>query len=308
MLHEKTLITQEQVIRGTRTEEERTALSLPPEDDKPLLKITSLRVCYRTGKATIDVVDNVDFSIMRGEAFGLAGESGSGKSTVAQTILKLLPANAEIKGGEVIFDGKNILGMSEEEFRREFRWKRIATVPQAAMNALTPVHRIRSQIVEAIVTHEQVDTDQAISRADRLLEMVRIPKDRGRDFPHQFSGGMKQRAVIAMSLACNPSLLIADEPTTGLDVITQAEVLGLLRDLKSKLELSLLFITHDISILPGLCDRVAIMYAGKIVEESSPELLFFYPTHPYTKALLESLPDIEKGNVRRRRGSSCLQQ
>ena len=283
-------------------------MSLPPEDDTPLLKIISLRVCYRAGKATIDAVDNIDFSILRGEAFGLAGESGSGKSTVAQTILKLLPANAEIKSGEVIFDGKNILRMSEEEFRREFRWKRIATVPQAAMNALTPVHRIRSQIVEAIVTHEQVDTDKAISRADRLLEMVAIPKDRARDFPHQFSGGMKQRAVIAMSLACNPRLLIADEPTTGLDVITQVEVLGLLKDLKSKLGLSLLFITHDISILPGLCDRVAIMHAGKIVEESSPELLFSNPTHPYTKALLESLPDIEKGNVRRRRAGSCLQQ
>ena len=283
-------------------------MSLPPEDDNPLLEIISLRVCYRARKATIDAVDNVDFSILRGEAFGLAGESGSGKSTVAQTILKLLPANAEIKSGEVIFDGKNILRMSEEEFRREFRWKRIATVPQAAMNALTPVHRIRSQIVEAIVTHEQVDTDKAISRADRLLEMVAIPKDRARDFPHQFSGGMKQRAVIAMSLACNPRLLIADEPTTGLDVITQAEVLGLLKDLKSKLGLSLLFITHDISILPGLCDRVAIMYAGRIVEESSPELLFSTPTHPYTKALLESLPDIEKGNVRRRRAGSCLQQ
>lgn len=280
-------------------------MSLPPKDGKPLLEVSSLRVCYRTGKATIDAVDDVDFSILRGEAFGLAGESGSGKSTVAQTILKLLPANAEIKSGEVIFDGKNILGMSEEEFRREFRWKRIATVPQAAMNALTPVHRISSQIVEAIVTHEQVDTEEAISRADRLLEMVGIPKDRGRDFPHQFSGGMKQRAVIAMALACNPRLLLADEPTTGLDVITQAEVLGLLRDLKSKLGLSLLFITHDISILPRLCDRVAVMYAGKIVEESSPESLFFNPTHPYTRKLLASLPDIEKRNDRHRRSSSC---
>ncbi|MEM3018003.1 MAG: ABC transporter ATP-binding protein [Candidatus Bathyarchaeia archaeon] len=272
---------------------------MPFQADKGdhLLRVDSLRVCYKTDRAAIDAVDDVDFSIRRGEAFGMAGESGSGKSTVAQTILKLLPANAEVKSGEVVFEGEDLLKMQEEEFRRRFRWRRIAAVPQAAMNSLTPVLRVRSQIVEAILAHERVDVAEAGSRADMLLEMVGIPKNRGEDYPHQFSGGMKQRAVIAMSLACNPSLLVADEPTTGLDVIAQAEILELLRDLKKRLGLSLLFITHDISILPALCDRVVIMHEGRIVEESSPTLLFSNPTHPYTRELVESLPSLEKYGV-----------
>ncbi|MEM2942868.1 MAG: ABC transporter ATP-binding protein [Candidatus Bathyarchaeia archaeon] len=281
----------------SRTRRENPQLPFQADKGDHLLRVDSLRVCYKTDRAVIDAVDDVDFSIRRGEAFGMAGESGSGKSTVAQTILKLLPANAEVKSGEVVFEGEDLLKMQEEEFRRRFRWRRIAAVPQAAMNSLTPVLRVRSQIVEAILAHERVDVAEAGSRADMLLEMVGIPKNRGEDYPHQFSGGMKQRAVIAMSLACNPSLLVADEPTTGLDVIAQAEILELLRDLKKRLGLSLLFITHDISILPALCDRVVIMHEGRIVEESSPTLLFSNPTHPYTRELVESLPSLEKYGV-----------
>jgi peptide/nickel transport system ATP-binding protein len=161
------------------------------------------------------------------------------------------------------------------------------------MNALTPVHKINNQIIEAIIAHERVSSEEALIRAEKLLEMVNIPKDRGKDYPHQFSGGMKQRAVMAMALACNPSLLIADEPTTGLDVITQAEVLTLLNRLKSKLDLSLIFITHDLSILSELCDRIAIMYSGKIVEQAYSKSIFTNPIHPYTKALIGSYPDIE---------------
>ena len=270
-------------------------MSPQAELDEAMLKVDSLRVHYTTDKAVIKAVDGVTFAVHRGEAYGLAGESGSGKSTIAQTVLRLLPANSGIEGGKVTFEGIDILEISEEEYRKKLRWRRISTVPQAAMNALTPVYRISTQIAEAIMTHEQTRLEDSLSRAGDLLEMVGIPKDRGQDFPHQFSGGMKQRAMIAMALACNPSLLIADEPTTGLDVITQAEVLRLLKDLKSRLGLSLIFITHDLSILAGLCETIAIMYQGKIVEQASPESLFRDPTHPYTAKLLASYPDIENG-------------
>jgi len=277
---------------------EKSGLFPSSELDRILLKVESIGVNYTTERATIRAVDGVSFVVHRGEALGLAGESGSGKSTIAQTILRLLPANAGIEQGRIAFEGREILSMHEEEFRTQFRWKRISTVPQAAMNALTPVHRINRQIAEAITTHEGATLEQAILRAGSLLESVGISKDRGQSFPHQFSGGMKQRAVMAMALACDPGLLIADEPTTGLDVISQAEVLELLKELKRRRGLSLIFITHDLSILPDVCDKIAIMYAGKIVEQAESEVLFNSPAHPYTKALLASFPDIENSKER----------
>ncbi|WP_455278107.1 ABC transporter ATP-binding protein [[Eubacterium] cellulosolvens] len=258
-----------------------------------LLKIDSLSISYSTQRGSISAVEGAAFDVKSGEAFGLAGESGSGKSTIAQSILKLLPTNAQVLNGKILFKDLDILRMKEEDFRTKLRWKQISTVPQAAMNALTPVHKINNQIIEAIIAHERVSSEEALTRTEKLLEMVNIPKDRGKDYPHQFSGGMKQRAVMAMALACNPSLLIADEPTTGLDVITQAEVISLLNSLKSKLRLSLIFITHDLSILSELCDRIAIMYAGKIVEQACSKSIFSNPIHPYTKALIGSYPDIE---------------
>ncbi|TRO60384.1 ABC transporter ATP-binding protein [Candidatus Bathyarchaeota archaeon] len=264
-----------------------------PETSDSLLKIDSLSISYTTQQDPISAVDKVTFEVNHGEAFGLAGESGSGKSTIAQSILKLLPTNAQVLNGKILFENFDILHMSEEKFRTKLRWKRISTVPQAAMNALTPVHKINKQIIEAITTHENISSEEALTRTEKLLETVNIPKERGKDYPHQFSGGMKQRAVMAMALACNPSLLIADEPTTGLDVITQAEVLSLLDSLKSKLGLSLIFITHDLSILSELCDRIAIMYAGRIVELADSRSIFSNPIHPYTKALIGSYPDIE---------------
>lgn len=263
-----------------------------PETSTSLLKIDSLSISYSTQRGAINAVDRVTFQVNSGEAFGLAGESGSGKSTIAQSILKLLPTNALVNG-KIIFENFDILHMKEEDFRTKLRWKRISTVPQAAMNALTPVLKINNQIMEAITAHERVSSEEALIRTENLLEMVNIPKERGKDYPHQFSGGMKQRAVMAMALACNPSLLIADEPTTGLDVITQAEVLDLLDSLKSKLGLSLIFITHDLSILYELCDKIAIMYAGRIVEQADSRSIFSNPIHPYTKALIDSYPDIE---------------
>jgi peptide/nickel transport system ATP-binding protein len=260
-----------------------------------LLKIDSLSISYFTQLGSISAVDKVTFEVNSGEAFGLAGESGSGKSTIAQSVLKLLPTNAQVLNGKIRFEDFDILHMNEEEFRAKLRWKRISTVPQAAMNSLTPVHKINTQIIEAITAHEHVSSEEALTRTEKLLELVNIPKERGNDYPHQFSGGMKQRAVMAMALACNPKLLIADEPTTGLDVITQAEVLSLLNSLKSKLGLSLIFITHDLSILSELCDRIAIMYAGRIVEQADSRSIFSNPIHPYTKALIGSYPDIEGG-------------
>jgi peptide/nickel transport system ATP-binding protein len=268
-------------------------MSNSPNTSETLLKIDSLRISYFTQRGSISAVDRVTFQVNSGEAFGLAGESGSGKSTIAQSILKLLPTNAQVLNGKILFENFDILNMKEEDFRTKLRWKRISTVPQAAMNALTPVHKINNQIMEAITAHERVSSEEALNRTENLLEMVNIPKERGKDYPHQFSGGMKQRAVMAMALACNPSLLIADEPTTGLDVITQAEVLDLLNGLKSKLGLSLIFITHDLSILSELCDKIAIMYAGRIVEQADSRSIFSNPIHPYTKALIGSYPDIE---------------
>jgi len=288
----------EQLIEDPAEKEPRARLSRTPEQERPLLEVDSLSVHYTTERGTIEAVDEVSFTVHRGEAFGLAGESGSGKSTIAQTILRLLPTNAKITHGKITLEGEDILKLDEEVFRRRFRWKIISTVPQAAMNALTPVHRVARQITEAMITHQQVTTKEATSKALNLLEMVGIPKDRARDFPHQYSGGMRQRAVIAMALACNPSLLIADEPTTGLDVITQAEVLRLLEGSKSRFGLSLIFITHDLSILSGLCDRIAIMYAGQIVEQGDSDTILTRPDHPYTQALIASFPDISDGKDR----------
>jgi len=263
-----------------------------------VLEVDSLTVRYLTGKSPVKAVDELTLTIDRGEAFGLAGESGSGKSTLANTILRILPSNAEILSGRILFEGEDILKIAEEDFRGRFRWRRIAIVPQATMNSLTPVHRVNRQIVEAILTHENISVKEAFERAEALLENVGIPKNRAGDYPHQFSGGMKQRAMIAMALACNPSLLIADEPTTGLDVITQADVLKVLEDSKKRFNLSLILITHDLSVISEHCDRVAVMYAGRIVEEAPTKVLLTRPAHPYTRALLEAYPDVEGPRVR----------
>lgn len=254
-----------------------------------LLQLNSLRVYYRTRNGYVKAVDNVDLTMYKGDALGLIGESGSGKSTLAYSILRLLPRNAEIMGGSIIWMGKDILKLSDEELRK-IRWKDIAMVFQGAMNALNPVMTIGDQIVEAIMEHEEVSKDEAIERASKLLEMVGIEDERFSNYPHQLSGGMKQRVVIAMALSLNPHLLIADEPVTALDVIVQAQILNIFKRLKKELGLSILFITHDISLITDLVDKIAIMYAGKIVEVGSVETIFYSPHHPYTKALIRAIP------------------
>ncbi|MCC6018338.1 MAG: ABC transporter ATP-binding protein [Candidatus Verstraetearchaeota archaeon] len=258
----------------------------------PLLQVRNLKTYYQTARGYVKAVDGVNFQISEGEVFGLAGESGCGKTTVALSIIRLLPPGGRIIDGEIMFNDKNILAMSEEDIRK-IRWKKIAIVFQGAMNALNPVMKVGDQIVEAITTHEDVSKEEAWRRAEKLLEMVGIEPSRAKDYPHEFSGGMKQRVMIAMALACNPQLLIADEPATALDVIVQAQILKLMRDLQRKMNLSMMLITHDLSIIAETCNKVAIMYAGKIVEYADTKRIFREPQHPYTRGLIGAFPSIK---------------
>ena len=257
-----------------------------------LLEVKDLKMYYKVRRGDVKAVDGVSFEIEKGEAMGLAGESGCGKSSMATTLLRLLPNNGRILDGSIKFDGKEILDLPEEHFRQDYRWQRMSIIFQGAMNALNPVHRIGKQISEAIITHENVSKNEAKKRAEELLEMVGINSERYRNYPHEFSGGMKQRAVIAMALACNPDLIIADEPTTALDVMVQAQVLEAIQSLRKKMGLSMLLISHDLSVIAQTCDKVAIMYAGRIVEYGPSTKVYNNPLHPYSYGLLSSFPDI----------------
>ncbi|RLI39249.1 ABC transporter ATP-binding protein, partial [Candidatus Bathyarchaeota archaeon] len=247
---------------------------------------------YQSVRGDIKAVDGIDLRVDKGRAVGLAGESGSGKTSVALTVLRLLPSNARVMDGTITFDGQNVLTMDEERFRKEIRWKKISMIFQGAMNALHPIYTIGDQICEAIRTHENVRKKVAFKRAEKLLDLVGIGAERINRYPHELSGGMKQRAIIAMALACNPDLVIADEPTTALDVIIQAQILGAIRELQQKLHLSMLLITHDLSIIAQTCDECAIMYAGKIVETGAVNTVLKKPLHPYTQKLILAFPNI----------------
>jgi len=262
------------------------------------MEIKDLRTSYFTPDGTVRAIDGVSLRLEKGHALGLVGESGCGKTTVALSSLKLLPSNARIVEGEITLDGENLVIKTEEEMNK-IRWKRISLVFQGAMNALNPVFKVGDQIVEAITTHNRsIPKSNAVERTRELLALVGVDPSRAQDFPHEFSGGMKQRAVIAMALSCDPDILIADEPTTALDVITQARILELIRDLQTKLGLSLIVITHDLSLPAEICTEIAIMYAGKIVECGSTNSIYSDPMHPYTKALLGAFPSI-LGPIRR---------
>ncbi|TRO52170.1 ABC transporter ATP-binding protein [Candidatus Bathyarchaeota archaeon] len=258
----------------------------------PLLEVRDLKMYYETLKGDVKAVDDVSFSLNKGESLGLAGESGCGKTSVAMALMKLQPSNAKILGGDIKLDGMNILNMSDEEIRREVRWKRISMVPQAAMNALNPVFTIKDQITEAILAHENVSEKQADERAIELLKKVGIDPSRADNYPHEFSGGMKQRAMIAMALACNPELVIADEPTTALDVIVQAQVLKVIKSLQSELGLSMILISHDLSVVAETCVRTVIMYAGNVMENTTTLELFRHPLHPYSVGLIGAFPKL----------------
>lgn len=266
-----------------------------------ILDAEDLRVYYDTVLGMVKAVDGVDFSVEKGTSVGLAGESGCGKTTLGLSLLKLLPINGRIESGKVFFDGREVYSLGENEFRENVRWKEISMIFQGAMNALNPVFRVEDQIGEAIRLHERrVMWREARERARGLLKMVDIDPTMGGHYPHEFSGGMRQRAMIAMALACDPQLVIADEPTTALDVIVQKQLMDLLRRLKRELDLSLIVISHDISVLAELCDYLNIMYAGQIVEWGEINEVFENPRHHYTHGLISTFPTVQD-EVRKRR-------
>jgi len=264
----------------------------------PLLEVRELTMHFSTLEGNVNAVDKVSFELNKGESIGFAGESGCGKTSLGLTILKLLPSNAKILGGSILFDGMDLLKKSEEEVRQQFRWKRMAMVFQGSMNAFCPVHKIGDQIAEAIMLHQNVNRAQANKRVQEVLSLVGIDPSRANNYPHEFSGGMRQRAMIAMALVCNPDFVIADEPTTALDVIVQAQILKLLVELREKLHLSYMLISHDISTIADICEKTSVMYAGKIVELADTLTIFKDPRHPYAKGLISAFPSIKGAKKR----------
>lgn len=262
------------------------------EKKQPLLSVKDLVVEYTTDGETVHAVNRVSFSLEKGETLGLVGETGAGKTTIAKSILRILPeVSARIRNGSVFLNGTDILHVKDEEMRK-IRGNVISMIFQDPMTALNPTMVVGKQIQEAIVLHNEVTAAEAKKRTMEMLEKVGIPGERYDDYPHQFSGGMKQRVVIAMALACDPQLLLADEPTTALDVTIQAQVLDMMQELKKEYGTSMLLITHDLGIVAGVCDTVAVCYAGEIVEYGTAEEVFDRPMHPYTRGLFGSLPDM----------------
>ena len=263
----------------------------------PLLEVDDLSVEYVTEARTVRAVDRVSFSIAEREVFGLAGESGCGKSTIANAILRLLRDPALISGGSIRFAGTDVLGLSADELRA-FRWRQVAMVFQSAMNSLNPVMTIGDQIADIFTTHDGASKKTALARAGELLDLVGIPRERLRAYPHQLSGGMRQRVVIAMATALRPPLLIMDEPTTALDVVVQQEIMAQIKDLQRELGFAILFITPDTSLMVELSDRMAVMYAGRFVETARAGEIFAAPRHPYTRALMNAFPPMSGPRTR----------
>ena len=262
--------------------------------EQPILSVRHLTTEFILPEGGVArALEDVSFDVSPGETVGLVGESGCGKTTTLMSVLRLLPASGRITNGEVRFNGTDLLSLSEREMRN-YRWKELAIVFQGAMNALNPVMKIGDQIREPILLHNLMDPDEAQKRVGELLELVGIPRSRWDQYPHQYSGGMRQRAMIAMSLACSPDLLFADEPTTALDVMIQAQVLELLREIQKALGLAIVLVTHDLGVVAEVCDSVVVMYGGKVAEYGSVDTIFNEAEHPYTRRLLASFPDVNR--------------
>jgi peptide/nickel transport system ATP-binding protein len=262
------------------------------------LSVRDLVVEYTSEGRVIHAVNGVSFDLERGKTFGLVGETGAGKTSTAKAILRILPdVSAKIRGGEVYLDGINLLELSEKEMRK-IRGRKISMIFQDPMTALNPIMKVGEQIAEVIKLHNQISGRQAADRAVKMLELVGIPGDRYEEYPHQFSGGMKQRVVIAIALACSPELLLADEPTTALDVTIQAQVMEMIAKLKEDFDTSMIMISHNLGVVAEVCDDLAVIYAGEIVELGSKEAIFDRPTHPYTLGLFEAVPTLDEEKER----------
>lgn len=263
-----------------------------------ILSIENLRIHFETFAGEVQAIRGVNLKLEKGETLALVGESGSGKSVTAKSVMKLLSNNAVVKEGTITFKGENILEKSERDMQ-SIRGKKIAMIFQDPMTSLDPTMKIGKQITEVIIKHEKASKEEADKRAEELLELVGIPnaKERMKQYPHQFSGGQRQRIVIAIALACNPDVLIADEPTTALDVTIQAQILELLKELQQQFQMAIIFITHDLGVVANVADRVAVMYAGKVVEVGTADEVFYNPQHPYTWGLLRSMPTLHTGDT-----------
>ncbi|MCG8539488.1 MAG: ABC transporter ATP-binding protein [Clostridia bacterium] len=265
---------------------------------KELLNIENLAINYITDDGTVKAVNGIDIKLDKGETLGLVGETGAGKTTTALGIMRLVPnPPGKIIEGKIEFEGRDLLEVEEEEMRM-IRGNKISMIFQDPMTSLNPVMTVGEQISEVIEIHQDLNRQDAMKKAEEMLELVGISKTRSNNYPHQFSGGMKQRVIIAISLACNPQLLIADEPTTALDVTIQAQVLDLMNDLKEEFHTAMILITHDLGVVSEVCDKVAIMYAGEIIESATLKQLFENPKHPYTLGLFGSIPNLEEESHR----------
>ena len=266
---------------------------------EPILQVKNLHVSFHTLEGTVNAVRGVTFTLKRGETLALVGESGSGKSVSMKAINRVLPGNAFFDSGEIIYEGKNLLTLSEQDMEK-IRGRKIAMIFQDPMTSLNPTMNVGRQIAESILIHEKISEEEAIQQAIELMGLVGIrnPQESWKNYPHQFSGGMRQRVMIALSLACKPDILIADEPTTALDVTIQSQILDLIEDLKKKLNMSVIFITHDLGVVADICDRVNVMYGGLIIEKGGINDIFDNPKHPYTWGLLDSVPSVQKERKR----------
>lgn len=263
-------------------------------ENNNLLRVENFSISYRTRKGDVEAVNNVSFELKKGETLAIVGESGCGKSSLARGLIRLFPRNIKRVEGKIILDGRDVLSLDEETFRKEIRWREMAMVFQGAMNSLNPVLKVVFQVAEPLMVHFDVDKESAFNRAKEVLSLVGISPSFAERYPFELSGGMKQRVVIAMALITNPKLLLLDEPTSALDIITQENIMNLLKMLKKELNLTYIFITHDIALTSELADRMAVMYAGEIVEISPVEDFYKNPSHVYTKLLLDSVPTLRE--------------